>query len=152
MALVMFATLSFGMSMRHSQQENTAVLVRSTKVLSTDLNGVSDIDALENTVAAIVSVNDSRALEQFTAPLASPLITSISPTNPSRSDSFQNVTVVGSGFQPGLSATITFPNGGGTGIFNGSQIQSVTSNSFTLVVRFRVFEHANPAKGACESR
>lgn len=61
-------------------------------------------------------------------------INSISPPSPPRNNVFQNVTVIGSGFQPGLSATIFFPAGGGSGILNGSQIQNVTANSFSIVV------------------
>ncbi|NOT62714.1 MAG: hypothetical protein HOP19_21105, partial [Acidobacteria bacterium] len=62
-----------------------------------------------------------------------PAITSISPATPTASSLDQNVTVFGSGFQSGLTVTVTFP-GGGTGTLSDSQIQSVTSTSFVMVV------------------
>src|SRR5207244_5651731 len=61
-------------------------------------------------------------------------ITSINPASPVASSFDQNVTVFGDGtFQPGLTVSITFPGGGGTTL-SGAQIQSVTSNSFVMIV------------------
>ena len=74
----------------------------------------------------------SRYATLVTTPIASPAITSISPSSPTRSDSNQNVTVSGSGFANGLTVFITFPSGGGTTL-SGTQIQNVTSTSFRMV-------------------
>ena len=61
----------------------------------------------------------------------SPSISSISPTTPTASGTDQNVTVNGTNFQPGLTATVTFPNGGNA-VLSGTQIQNVTATSFTM--------------------
>lgn len=64
--------------------------------------------------------------------IASPSISSISPSTPTASGSNQNITISGSSFQSGLTVFISFPGGGGTTL-SGSQIQSVTSTSFVMV-------------------
>src|SRR4029077_20347546 len=69
----------------------------------------------------------------FNVQAANPIISSISPSSPVHSGSNQNVTVFGSNFQSGLTVLITFPSGGSTTL-SGSQIQSVTSSSFVMVV------------------
>jgi hypothetical protein len=69
----------------------------------------------------------------FTTQAATPSISSISPSTPTHSSSNQNVTVFGSNFQSGLTVLITFPGGGSTTL-SGTQIQSVTSSSFVMVV------------------
>src|SRR2546428_667291 len=73
----------------------------------------------------------------FNVQAASPTISSISPTTPTRSDSDQSVQVFGSNFQSGLTVTVFIP-GGGTATLSGSQIQSVTSTSFTMVITLNV--------------
>jgi murein DD-endopeptidase MepM/ murein hydrolase activator NlpD len=73
----------------------------------------------------------------FTTQAATPSISSISPSTPTRSGSNQNVQVFGSNFQSGLTVTVFIP-GGSTATLSGSQIQSVTSNSFTMVVTLNV--------------
>jgi pimeloyl-ACP methyl ester carboxylesterase len=60
-----------------------------------------------------------------------PNISSISPVTPQTSPTDQNVTVLGANFQPGLTVSVTFPNGG-TALLSGTQIQSVTSTSFVM--------------------
>ncbi len=62
-----------------------------------------------------------------------PQITGISPSSPTRSNLNQNVTVLGTGFQSGLTVTINFPGGGSTTL-SGSQISSVTNTSFVMAV------------------
>jgi len=69
----------------------------------------------------------------FNVQAPSPVINSISPSSPVHSSSNQNVTVSGSNFQSGLTVLITFPSGGSTTL-SGSQIQSVSSGSFVMVV------------------
>ncbi|MGZ5480375.1 MAG: alpha/beta fold hydrolase [Pyrinomonadaceae bacterium] len=73
----------------------------------------------------------------FNVQAASPSISSISPSSPTRSDSDQNVQVSGSNFQSGLTVTVFIP-GGGTATLSGSQIQSVTPTSFTMVITLNV--------------
>src|SRR5205085_542184 len=68
---------------------------------------------------------------------SSPQVTSISPSSPMRRDTDQNVSVSGSGFQSGLTVTVFIP-GGGTATLSGTQIQSVTSNSFTMVITLNI--------------
>src|SRR6185436_13840510 len=79
-------------------------------------------------------INSPRTIA-CTGPL--PQINSISPPGPPRRDVNQNVTVNGANFQPGLTVTVFIP-GGGTSTLNGSQIQNVTSSSFTMVVTLNV--------------
>lgn len=71
----------------------------------------------------------------FTVQTAIPQITSISPASPPRTAGNQNVTVNGQRFVSGLTVTVTFP-GGGTGTLSGSQITSVTSTSFIMIINF----------------
>jgi hypothetical protein len=73
----------------------------------------------------------------FTTQAATPSISSISPSTPTRSGSNQNVQVSGSNFQSGLTVTVFIP-GGGTATLSGSQIQNVTSSSFTMVITLNV--------------
>jgi len=73
----------------------------------------------------------------FNVQAANPSISSVSPATPTRSDSDQNVSVSGSNFVSGLTVTVFIP-GGGTATLSGSQIQSVTSTSFTMVVTLNV--------------
>src|SRR3989442_1884562 len=72
----------------------------------------------------------------FNVQAASPTISSISPTTATRSDSDQSVQVFGSNLQSGLTVTVFIP-GGGTATLSGSQIQSVTSTSFTMVITLK---------------
>jgi len=64
-------------------------------------------------------------------------ITSIDPSSPPVSNNNQNVGVNGSGFSSGLTVTVFLP-GGGTSTLSGSQIQNVTSSSFTMVITLNV--------------
>jgi hypothetical protein len=73
----------------------------------------------------------------FSTQTANPSISSISPATPTRSGNNQNVQVFGSNFQSGLTVTVFIP-GGGTATLSGSQIQSVTSSSFTMVITLNV--------------
>jgi hypothetical protein len=66
-------------------------------------------------------------------PPPNPVINSISPANPVGSCGNQTICVFGSGFQFGLTVTVTFPNGGGTTL-SGSQIQNVTPTSFCILI------------------
>ncbi|MFN0141780.1 MAG: FG-GAP-like repeat-containing protein, partial [Pyrinomonadaceae bacterium] len=66
-----------------------------------------------------------------------PSITSISPASPCVRSVDQSVTVNGAGFQSGLTVTVFFP-GGGSGTLGGSQIQSVTPSSFTMIVTLNI--------------
>ena len=70
-------------------------------------------------------------------PSHSPVITSVSPTNPIRRDTDQNVIVNGSGFQQGLTISVLIP-GGGTATLSGAQIQNIDSNSFTMIATLNV--------------
>lgn len=56
---------------------------------------------------------------------------SISPQNPIAGSSDRELTVNGSNYQHGLTATVTFPNGQ-TATLSGTQIQNVTPTSFTM--------------------
>jgi hypothetical protein len=67
-----------------------------------------------------------------------PVINSISPASPTVSNSNQNVNVSGSNFQSGLTVTVFFPNNGGSTTLSGSQIQNVTSTSFTMVITLNI--------------
>jgi pimeloyl-ACP methyl ester carboxylesterase len=71
------------------------------------------------------------------AAVVTPSISSISPSSPTVSNSNQNVSVFGSNFQSGLTVTVFIP-GGGTATLSGTQIQSVTSSSFTMVITLNV--------------
>lgn len=62
---------------------------------------------------------------------SSPNIGSISPVTPQTSPTDQNVTVLGTNFQQGLTVSVTFPSGG-TALLSGTQIQSVTPTSFVM--------------------
>jgi pimeloyl-ACP methyl ester carboxylesterase/DUF971 family protein len=73
----------------------------------------------------------------FNVQAANPSVASISPSSPTRNDSNQNVSVFGSNFVSGLTVTVFIP-GGGTATLSGSQIQSVTSSSFTMVITLNV--------------
>jgi pimeloyl-ACP methyl ester carboxylesterase len=66
---------------------------------------------------------------------AAPTVSSITPNSPLASNVDQNITVNGTNFQNGLTVTATFPNGG-TGTLSGTQIQNVTSTSFTMRITF----------------
>jgi pimeloyl-ACP methyl ester carboxylesterase len=68
-------------------------------------------------------------------PPTTPVINSINPPSPIATVGNQNVTVNGSNFVSGLTVTVFFP-GGGSGTLSGSQIQSVTSSSFVMVIDF----------------
>jgi DUF971 family protein len=65
--------------------------------------------------------------------VSTPQIKSISPSSPLASNNDQNVTVFGSGFQLGLTVTVSYP--GGSSTLSGSQIQNVNSSSFVMVVK-----------------
>lgn len=73
----------------------------------------------------------------FSVQNPTPQINSISPSSPTRRDTDQNVTVFGSNFQSGLTVTVTIP-GFGTSTLSGSQIQSVSSNSFIMIIKLNV--------------
>ncbi|MGI9065870.1 MAG: hypothetical protein ACR2HX_05625, partial [Pyrinomonadaceae bacterium] len=73
----------------------------------------------------------------FNVQAANPTINSVSPSSPTRSDSNQNVQVSGSNFVNGLTVTVFIP-GGGSATLSGSQIQGVSSGSFTMVVTLNV--------------
>jgi uncharacterized repeat protein (TIGR01451 family) len=60
-------------------------------------------------------------------------IDSISPANPTASALDQSVAVFGSGFQQGLTVSVNFPSGGSSSL-SGTQIQSVTSTSFVMLI------------------
>jgi len=62
---------------------------------------------------------------------AQPVITGISPSSLTSKPTDQNVTVFGNNFQQNLTVGVTFPNGGGATL-SGTQIQSVTPNSFVM--------------------
>ena len=61
-----------------------------------------------------------------------PNIISISPSTPVRSYVNQSIVINGGGFQQNLTVTITFPSGASTTL-SGTQIQNVTSTSFTML-------------------
>src|SRR5262249_54063638 len=64
-----------------------------------------------------------------------PTITSISPSSPAATGiGDQAVSVFGSNFQSGLTATVTWPSGSAT--LTGAQIQNVTSTSFQALIDF----------------
>jgi pimeloyl-ACP methyl ester carboxylesterase len=63
-----------------------------------------------------------------------PAITSINPTVPAASTTDQDITVVGSNFQPNLTVRATFPGGAAT--LSGAQILNVTPTSFVLRITF----------------
>src|SRR5258708_17994510 len=65
---------------------------------------------------------------------STPSISSISPGTPTASGSNQTVTVSGSQFQSGLTVTVFFPNGSGSSTLSGTQIQSVSSGSFQMII------------------
>jgi hypothetical protein len=80
-------------------------------------------------------LNGTQSSGEFTFQVVAsptPSISSISPPTPVHSGSNQNVTVFGSNFQSGLTVFITFPSGGSTTL-SGTQIQSVTANSFVMI-------------------
>jgi uncharacterized protein (TIGR03437 family) len=60
-----------------------------------------------------------------------PAVVSISPARPTVSSSSQNITVNGTGFQSGLTVTLTSP-GSVTTTLSGALLQSVTSTSFVM--------------------
>jgi hypothetical protein len=66
------------------------------------------------------------------AATSTPSISSISPANPTSSGSNQTVTVYGNQFQSGLTVTVGYS--GGSSTLSGSQIQSVTANSFQMII------------------
>src|SRR5205807_461342 len=70
----------------------------------------------------------------FTANAVGPTITSVSPSIPTASGSNQTVTVFGTGFQANLTVTAFFPTRRSSDLLSGTQIQSVTSTSFQLVI------------------
>jgi hypothetical protein len=67
---------------------------------------------------------------------ALPSISSISPASPTASAASQTVSVSGSNFQQGLSVTVVGP-GGSISTLSESQIRSVTSGSFQMIVTLR---------------
>jgi hypothetical protein len=68
------------------------------------------------------------------SPQSAPSISSISPSNPTTSNSNQTV-LFGSQFQAGLTVTVGFPGGGGTTL-SGAQIQNVSASSFQMIITF----------------
>ncbi|HMT09438.1 MAG TPA: M23 family metallopeptidase, partial [Pyrinomonadaceae bacterium] len=84
-----------------------------------------------------IRINNPSGLQSstfnFNVQAAAPSITSINPTSPCVRNNDQNITVNGSNFVSGLTVTVFFPTGGTTTL-SGSQIQSVTSTSFVMVI------------------
>jgi len=67
-------------------------------------------------------------------PTSAPVIGSIAPGSPTASNSSQTLQVLGSGFEAGFAVNLILPNNGGSAGVNSTQIHSVTSTSFQLVV------------------
>jgi subtilase family serine protease len=84
-------------------------------------------------VTGLGSVDGNNFITAWGGPLA-PKITSISPAAPNSSSNTQTVTVSGSGFQSGLSVTVTPPAGANSTLQGAGQIQNVALNSFQMVV------------------
>ncbi|MBV9759775.1 MAG: Ig-like domain-containing protein, partial [Acidobacteriaceae bacterium] len=78
--------------------------------------------------------NSSTATGQVNVKIGGLQITAVSPSNVSTGSNNQTITVTGAGFQSGLTVPISYP--GGSGVLSGSQIQSVTSTSFQVLVTF----------------
>src|ERR1035441_8284137 len=96
-----------------------------------------------NSISALAGIDAARAREMYggqsntfgfsaSAATSTPSISSISPANPTSSGSNQTVTVYGSQFQSGLTVTVGYS--GGSSTLSGSQIQSVTANSFQMII------------------
>ncbi len=103
-------------------------------VTSTSFTMVVTLNVLGQYGIRVNNPNGNQSnLYSFNTQNPTPTITSVSPTSPCVRGSDQNVTVIGSNFQSGLTVTLFFPGSGSTTL-SGSQIQSVTSASFTLVV------------------
>jgi hypothetical protein len=68
----------------------------------------------------------------FTAQPPAPRITSVSPNSPIAGPTDQTMTVVGEGFQTGLTVLVTWNGGGAT--LSGTQIQNVSSTSFRMII------------------
>jgi hypothetical protein len=81
-----------------------------------------------------IRINNPSTLQSnvfnFNTQAVTPAISSIAANCASNVD--RPLAVTGTNFFAGLSVSVTFPNGGGT-VLQGSQIQNVTSNSFTMV-------------------
>src|SRR5579883_1451760 len=73
--------------------------------------------------AGFTGLNAKLWFPQSATAASTPSISSISPSSPTASGSNQNITVFGSGFQAGLTVTVTFPSGG-SATLSGTQIQS----------------------------
>jgi pimeloyl-ACP methyl ester carboxylesterase len=73
----------------------------------------------------------STAFTVQTVTTTTPTVTSINPAVPVSSSADQDVTVLGSNFQPNLMVTVTFPSGG-TSTLSGTQIRSLTPSSFVM--------------------
>jgi hypothetical protein len=104
-------------------------------VTSGQINTVAILSTAGSWTATVVNPNGSTSNPlQFivNGPGTSPIISSISPSIPAPLPKDQDILVQGSGFQNGLTVTITFP--GGSTTLSGTQIQSVTSTSFHLLV------------------
>ena len=65
------------------------------------------------------------------ATLPPPVITSVQPSNTSAGPLPQNISIVGSAFQPGLSLTLTPPSGSPQ-TFTGGQLQNFSSSTFQI--------------------
>jgi pimeloyl-ACP methyl ester carboxylesterase len=88
-----------------------------------------------------IRINNPSGLQSvtfnFSVQAATPSISSISPSGVCAQSGDRNFTVNGSNFVSGLTVTVFFPGGGNTTI-SGSQIQNVTSTSFTMTVTLNV--------------
>jgi len=92
------------------------------------LNVVGQYQIRVNNPNGTVSTNFA-----FNTQAAPPTISSVSPTTPCVRNVDQSIVVNGTNFVSGLTVTVFFP-GGGSGTLSGTQIQSVTSTSFTMII------------------
>lgn len=88
-----------------------------------------------------IRINNPSGLQSstfnFQTQAAAPSISSISPSGVCAQSGDRNFTVSGSNFVSGLTVTAFFP-GGGSATVSGTQIQNVTSTSFTMTVTLNV--------------
>jgi hypothetical protein len=81
---------------------------------------------------------DGRLSNVFSFPviasIGAPNISSINPATLTASSTNQNITVIGSHFQPALTVDVVSPNGQGTTLQGASQVQNITSTSFVMSI------------------
>ena len=127
-------------------QQNLTVTLTFPSGASTTLTGAQIQNVTPNSFTMLATLNasgswslrvnnpDGGQSNTFSFTVGSgPLISSVSPPSPVASVSNQNIPVFGSGFQPNLSVSVTFPNGTSTTLSGPGQIQNVTPTSFTMV-------------------